>query len=305
MNRSRRKELLQLVYKKRSFLSPSIGKSIPNKPFRRQSCRCSECGGVGPFQERQNAQHPQTYIRAHHCKKRKRKMQRRKGTYLTSTSLNVGQSENNTIIIQNAPKLRKAKTISITKELQQTIRKGKRLLTKDDQQIKYEFFYNNELKLSKGFLESSLNSQTYEAALISFVNFTKSPSFVLNSYNNIINESKTSSDEEQNQKHLQDKQLQITTPKIKIKNNSMHSRKLTEGMMHSNVNKTVQQFVQSCTTIRVMNSPKPSKHIKLPSINSKREQNKFSVYLLNSPRRAVMELKSQITSQKKIKVFKK
>ncbi|CAK68467.1 unnamed protein product (macronuclear) [Paramecium tetraurelia] len=305
MNRSRRQELLQLVNKKRSFLSPQMGKSITNKPFRRQSCRCTECGGVGPFQERQNAQHPQTYIRAHHCKKRKRRMQRRKGTYLTSTSLNVGQSENNTIILQNAPKLRKAKTISITKELQQTIRKGKRLLTKDDQQIKYEFFYNNELQLSKGFLENSSSSQTYEAALISFVNFTKSPSFVLNSYNNIINESKTSSDDEQHQKHLQDKQLQFTTPKIKIKNNSMHSRKLTEGMMHPNINKTVQQFVQSCTTIRVLNSPKPSKQIKLPSINSKREQSKFSVYLLSSPRRAVMELKSQITSQKKIKVLKK
>ncbi|CAD8124847.1 unnamed protein product [Paramecium sonneborni] len=305
MNRSRRKELQQLVNKKRSFLSPGIGKTITNKPFRRQSCRCSECGGVGPFQERQNAQHPQTYIRAHHCKKRKRRMQRRKGTYITSSSLNVGQSENNTIILPNVPKLRKAKTISVTKELQQTIRKGKRLLTKDDQQIKYEFFYNNELKLSKGFLENSQISQTYETALISFVNFTKSPSFVLNSYNNIINESKTSSDDEPNQKDFRNKQLQLTTPKIKIKNNSMHSRKLTEGMMHSNVNRTVQQFIQSCTTIRVLNSPKPSKQVKLPSINSKREQNKFSVYLLNSPRRAVIELKSQTTSQKKIKVFKK
>ncbi|CAD8204193.1 unnamed protein product [Paramecium pentaurelia] len=305
MNRSRRQELLQLVNKKRSFLSPSIGKSTNNKPFRRQSCRCSECGGVGPFQERQNAQHPQTYIRAHHCKKRKRRIQRKKGTYLTSTSLNVGQSENNTIILQNIPKLRKAKTISITKELQQTMRKGKRLLTKDDQQIKYEFFYNNELKLSKGFLENSLNSQTYENALISFINFTKSPSFLLNSYNNLINESKTSSDEEQTQKLLQDKQLQLTTPKIKTKNNSMHNRKITDGRMHPNINKTVQQFVQSCTTIRIMNSPKQSKQLKLPSLNSKREQNKYSVYLLSSPRKAMMELKSQIISQKKIKVFKK
>lgn len=38
-------------------------------------------------------------------------MQRRKGTYITSTSLGVGMSETNTIIIANGPKLRKAKTI--------------------------------------------------------------------------------------------------------------------------------------------------------------------------------------------------
>jgi hypothetical protein len=37
------------------------------------------------------------------------------------------------------------------------------------------------------------------AALLSFINMTKMPTFVLNSLNNTINESRTSSDEEQHQ----------------------------------------------------------------------------------------------------------
>lgn len=53
------------------------------------------------------------------------------------------------------------------------------------------------MKLSKGLMDISQCSLTHEAALLSFINLTKSPSFALNSYNNIIiNESRTSSDEE-------------------------------------------------------------------------------------------------------------
>ncbi|CAK78345.1 unnamed protein product (macronuclear) [Paramecium tetraurelia] len=305
MNRSRRQELLQLVNKKRSFLSPPTKRTSNNKPFRRQSCRCSECGHVGAFQDRQNALHPQTYIRAHHCKKRKRRMQRRKGTYVTSTSLNIGDSQNNTIIITNNYRSRKTKSILVNTKTSEAIAKCKRLLTKDDQQINYEFFYNNELKYSKSIMEISQNSQTYETALISFVNLTKSPSFAFNSFKNIINESRTSSSDEQNQKVSESKPLQSKTPLIKTKNFSMHNRKLTEGIMLTNVNKTVQQFVSSCTSMKVINTPKPQKQIQLPQINSKKEQNKFSVYLLSSPRKALFEMKTQITSQKKIKTSKK
>ncbi|CAD8114320.1 unnamed protein product [Paramecium primaurelia] len=305
MNRSRRQELLQLVNKKRSFLSPSIKRTSSNKPFRRQSCRCSECGNVGVFQDRQNALHPQTYIRAHHCKKRKRRMQRRKGTYVTSTSLNIGDSQNNTVILTNNYKLRKAKTILVSSKTSEAILKCKRLLTKDDQQINYEFFYNNELKYSKGIMELSQQSQTYETALISFVNLTKSPSFGFNSFKNIINESRSSSSDEQNLKVSELKPIQSKTPLIKTKNISMHNRKLTEGIMLTNVNKTVQQFVQSCTSMKVINTPKPQKQIQLPQINTKKEQNKFSVYLLSSPRKALFEMKTQITSLKKIKTFRK
>ncbi|CAD8127722.1 unnamed protein product [Paramecium sonneborni] len=305
MNRSRRQELLQLINKKRSFLSPSIKRTSNNKPFRRQSCRCSECGNVGVFQDRQNALHPQTYIRAHHCKKKKRRMQRRKGTYVTSTSLNIGDSQNNTLILTNHNKSKKAKTILVTSQTQEAIQKCKRLLTKDDQQINYEFFYHNELKYSKTMMEMSQYSQTYETALVSFVNLTKSPSFGFNSYKNIINESRTSSSDEQSQKVSDLKPIQLKTPLIKTKNISMHNRKLTEGIMHTNVNKTVQQFVQSCNSIKMINTPKPQKQIQLPSINSKKEQNKFSVYLLSSPRKVLFEMKTQITSQKKIKPYKK
>ncbi|CAD8125914.1 unnamed protein product [Paramecium sonneborni] len=214
------------------------------------------------------------------------------------------RSQNNTLIINNNNKSKKAKTIIVTSQTQESIQKCKRLLTKDDQPINYEFFYNNELKYSKGIMDMSQYSQNSETALLSFIHITKSPSFAFNSYKNIINESRTSSSDEQNEKESNQKHLQLKTPQIKTKNISMHNRKVTEGIIHTNINKTVQQFVQSCTSIKMINTPKPQKQIQSPQINSKKESNKFSVYLLNSPTKALFEMKTQITFQKK-KTLKK
>ncbi|CAD8147265.1 unnamed protein product [Paramecium octaurelia] len=267
--------------------------------FRRKTCTCSECGGTNIFVEKQNALQPITYIRAHHVKKRKRKMHRNKGggrqlsAMITRVPLKI---EDITNLIPTR-KERKAKTLLQNQIIEQTLLKCKRLLTKDDSDIGYEYFFANELKIAYQTQEFMTNS-TFEKTPTQ----TKQPNGNFTTSQRTIDESQLTSAQNLNINQSQVLITQLPRVNYKIKQKpSLHSPRIYQDIIQSHnlkPNQTVDKYVSQSAHCSPMN-------IKLPLISqqkvsqTKRKKSEH-VYLKGSPLKLLHELKSQILLQKKM-----
>ncbi|CAD8147636.1 unnamed protein product [Paramecium pentaurelia] len=267
--------------------------------FRRKTCTCSECGGTNTFVEKQNALQPITYIRAHHVKKRKRKMHRNKGggRHLSAMITRVPLKIEDITNLIPTRKERKAKTLLQNQFIEQTLLKCKRLLTKDDSTIGYEYFFANELKIAYQTQEFMTNST-----------FEKTPTQIKQQNGNLTGSQRTIDESQvtiaQNLNINQSQVLNIQLPKInyKIKQKpSLYSPRIYQDILESHnlkPNKTVDKYISQSTHCSPVN-------IKLPLISQKKviqtkRKKSEHVYLKGSPLKLLHELKSQILLQKKM-----
>ncbi|CAD8096994.1 unnamed protein product [Paramecium sonneborni] len=267
--------------------------------FRRKTCTCSECGGTNVFVEKLNALQPITYIRAHHIKKRKRKMHRNKGggRHLSAMIARVPPKIEDITNLIPSRKERKAKTLLQNQFIEQTLLRCKRLLTKDDSAIGYEYFFANELKIAY---------QTQEFMTTS--TFEKTPTQI-KQQNVALTGSQRTIDESQmtcvknlniNQSQVLNAQLPRVNYKIKQKP-SLHSPRVYQDILQSHnlkPNRTVDKYISQSTHCSPV-------HIKLPLISQKKvtqtsRKKSEHIYLKGSPLKLLLELKSQILLQKKM-----
>ncbi|CAD8172077.1 unnamed protein product [Paramecium octaurelia] len=283
----------------RSFKCYLFNATAGQCKFRRKTCTCTDCGGTNAFVEKQNALQPITYIRAHHIKKRKRKMHRNKGggrhlsAMITRVPLKI---EDITRLIPKR-KEKKAKTLLQNQFIEQTLLKCKRLLTKDDCAIGYEYFFANELKIAyqtKEFLTTSTFEKTPKQI--------KQQNFGVTGSQKTIDESQIISAKNLNinQSQVLNTQLPRVNYKIKQKT-SLHSPRVYQDILQSHnlkPNRTVDKYISQSTHCSPSN-------IKLPLISQKQvtqttRKKSNHTYLKGSPLKLLLELKSQILLQKKM-----
>ncbi|CAD8091413.1 unnamed protein product [Paramecium primaurelia] len=276
------------------FFNPTGGQQCK---FRRKTCTCSECGETNAFVEKQNALQPITYIRAHHIKKRKRKMYRNKGggRHLSAMIIRVPlQNQDN----NNFKKERKGTTLLQNQFIQQKLYKCKTLQTKDDNNIGYEYFFANELKIA---------NETQEFITITTIDKTqtqiKQQNFALNGSQKTIDESQITITKNMNMNMNQSQitNTQFPRAKCKIKQKpSVHSPRVYEDILQSHnlkPNRTVDKYISQSAHCS------PAK-IKFPLISQKqiiqtKRKKSNHIYLKGSPLKLLFELKSQVLLLKK------
>ncbi|KAM3128316.1 hypothetical protein pb186bvf_019559 [Paramecium bursaria] len=223
--------------------------------FRRHSCHCNCCGQMGKFQERQSVLYPQTYINAHMISKRKKKRVKKPQKVQSASPLKLDPQSN---------KKRNNRKHQTTFS---NFVKNNPFKSKDDNEINYEFFYQNELRLER-LIQHRLETMK------------------MLSYRSICDSQYSSSEQE-----IQI--MPIITEKTPIKKKKIvmsHSRKTTEYIIQQknlNPNKTILKYTASKT----FHSPRELPPISSPHQSSKTHRKSCYFQKAYSPLRSSLPQK--------------